>query len=346
MSYTQAMFFHNNNCCYINTCDVLLYQYIVKNYKQEEKIPDDIYMNLLSDYIKLWVKYVDTQPHITNVMLVDKVNNLDIASTCNIIIDNNMKRYVHNDIKLDYNMIYKQYLVDNNFFDTDYDEDEIDYTEKKCIARKKPYFDFELTKWPNYNMDDLREKPNKDKNFNYDKWKEEVKLANIKEDNRRLEINAKLKNKYGEKYISKEFLASKLKDAKMKTDFYWAALKILSNKKKTSFFANKLATQQYRAYRYTGDNYHVCPYRYNVIYVKKEEYRVDGTYAFEEKELRFMNIVNEHMFGVKSYQVIVDDGNDYYSSHVHDIKIEYMNINVNDIDMDTYYELITEVINT
>jgi hypothetical protein len=38
MSYTQAMFFHNNKCCYINTCDVLLYQYIVKNYKQEEKI--------------------------------------------------------------------------------------------------------------------------------------------------------------------------------------------------------------------------------------------------------------------------------------------------------------------
>jgi hypothetical protein len=58
-----------------------------------------------------------------------------------------------------------------------------------------------------------------------------------------------------------------------------------------------------------------------------------------------MNPSNEHKFGVKSYEVIVDDGHDYYSSHVHDIKIEYMNINTKDIDTDMFYELMTETIN-
>ena len=340
MSYTQAMFFHNNKCCYINTCDVLLYQYIVQNYKQEDKIPDDIYIDLLTSYIKLWIMYITDDINITNVMLVDKVNHMDIASTCTIIIDNNMKRYVHNDIKLDYNMIYKQYIVDNNFFDTDYDEDEIDYTEKKTI---KKYPEFEQGKWPNYDEYDLREKSKS--GFNFDKWREEVKLAKIKETTRRNKMNEKLKEKYGEKYISKEYLDSKLASANNMHDFYWAVLKIIDNKKKP-FFASKLATQQYRRFRYSGDNYHKCPYRYNVIYVKKEEHRVNGTYVFEEKEVRFKNIVNDHIFGVKSYEVIVDDGNDYYSSHVHDIKIEYMNVDMKKIDTEMFYEMMTEVINT
>lgn len=339
MSYTQAMFFHNNKCCYINTCDVLLYQYIVQNYKQEEKIPDDIYIDLLTSYIKLWVKYIE-EPHITNVMLVDKVNHMDIAKTCNIIIDNNMKRFVHNDIKLDYNTIYKQYIADNNFFDTDYDEDEIDYVEKK--SRKK-YPTFELGKWPDYDEYDLKEKSKS--GFNFDKWREEVKLAEIKETTRRNKMNEKIKTKYGEKYISKEYLDSKLNSANIKSNFYYVVLKIIDNKKKP-FFASKLATQQYRRFRYSGDNYHKCPYRYNVIYVKKEEYRVNGTYVFEEKEVRFKNIYNDHIFGVKSYEVIVDDGNDYYSSHVHDIKIEYMNADMKKIDTEMFYEMMTEVINT
>jgi hypothetical protein len=339
MSFTKVMFFHNNKCCYINACDVLLYQYILKNYKQQEKIPDNIFMNLMTDYIKLWVKYIE-EPYITNVMIVDKVNNLDIASTCTIIIDNSTKRFVHNDIKLDYNMIYKQFIADNNFFDTDYDDDEIDYTEKKS---NKKYPDFEFGKWPDYNMDDLKEKSKVD--FNFDKWREEVKQNEIKETTRRTMMNEKLKKKYGEKYISKEYLNSKLNSANLKSDFYWEVLKILADKNKIQFFACKLATQQYKVYRYNGDNYHKCPYRYNVIYVKKEEYRINSTYAFEEKELRIKNIVNDHIFGVKSYEVIVDDGNDYYSSHVHDIKIEYMNVDIKKVDTDMFYELMTEVIN-
>ena len=339
MSYTQVIFFHNNKCCYINACDVLLYQYIQKNYKQQEKIPKNILINSLTNFIKLWLPYIDNNfvnSTINNVMVVDNSDNNE--QLYQIMIDCNKQKICYNDIELDYNTTYKQLITDNNMFDdTYYDEDEIDYIDKKS---NKKYPEFGAGKWPEYNIYDLKEK-SKD-TFDFDKWREEVKQNEIKETTRRTMMNEKLKKKYGEKYISKEYLDNKLNSANLKSNFYWEVLKILVDKNKIQFFASKLATQQYKVFRYTSDNYHKCPYRYIVTYVKKEEYRVDETYAFEEKEVRFKNIVNDHVFGVKSYAVIVDDGNDYYESHAHDIKIEYMNADIKKADTDTFYELMTE----
>jgi hypothetical protein len=330
MSYTEVLFFNDNKCCYFKTCDVILYQYVLNNYKQQGKISNETLTNLVTDYIKLWLQYIDNNMVITNIALVDKIDNFNPASY-HIIIDTTTQ-------KLNNNEIYKKFLSDNNFFeDNDYDDDEIDYIEKKS---KKKYPEFTLEKWPDYGEEDLQEKP--DKHFDYDKWREEVRQAEIKEADRRKKMDEIFKKKYGEKYISREYLDSKLNCANLKGDFYWKILKIVSNKDKHKFFTNKSATQQYKLQRYSYNNYHKWPYRYIIINAIKREYRIDETYSFEEKELFFTNISNNHTFGVKNYSVIVDDGNDYYGSHAHDIKIEYMNINKKDIDTDMFLELITD----
>ena len=310
MSYTKAIFFQNNKICYCNIDDILLYQYIVPNMnsnKKSEEIP-----RLLTDYIKLWCKIITNDE--INIKHLSVVKEIDENETYDIIIDNMKKIIQYNNTVFNYDDVYKNFMDINQYLSIDdYDEDEIDYMD---ITMKENY---KFTSWPKYTFIELLKKNKEENNDEY----ETIDIEEVKK-----QTCDYVTKKYGDIYLSKEYLNMKLNNAIKKMDLYKNILK----NKSSLFIKNKLATQYYRQYRYQYNHHYLFPYRYIVTYVNFTKTQKDKkSFDFlEEFEIKFINIPTNYEFGIKDYCVVYDDNYDHCTNDSYNWITKCQNIIMSD----------------